>query len=61
MIDPENRIARRDRFKTLDPQSRWSAAGYDYLTDETSLELVTLPTGRDYVPLEPNNGLVDGS
>jgi hypothetical protein len=36
----EDREARRDRYKALDPEARWQPAlGYDYLTDESGLRL----------------------
>ena len=51
MIDPADRQARRDRYLQLDPERRFQAIGYDYLTDESSLQLATIPDGRDYEPL----------
>jgi hypothetical protein len=53
MIHPEDRLARWQKYMDLDPESRWSLRGYDYLIDEAGLELRPLPEGRDYAPLEP--------
>jgi hypothetical protein len=51
MIDPEDRVARQRRYLRLDPDKRWQPIGYDYLTDETNIELRELEPGREYVPL----------
>lgn len=48
MIDPADREARKQKFKRLDPESRWQAIGYDYLTDETDLKLEHVPDERDF-------------
>lgn len=52
MIRAEDRVARRDKYRRLDPHRRYQAIGYDYLTDSAGIELVELPPGRGYVPLE---------
>jgi glycosyltransferase involved in cell wall biosynthesis len=51
MLSPEDRAARHARYKRLDPESRFQAQGYDYLIDETGLQLATVPKERDFVPL----------
>jgi glycosyltransferase involved in cell wall biosynthesis len=51
MIDRHDRLARRDRYRELDPDKRWQPMGYDYLTSEDGLELHQLPWGREYEPL----------
>lgn len=33
-LRPEDRIARRDRYKRLDPENRFQSIGYDYLAEE---------------------------
>ena len=48
MIRRADRIARRDFYVQLDPESKLQAMGYDYLTDETGLELRTIPADREY-------------
>lgn len=51
MIEPEDRVARRLRYETLDPDHRWQPSGYEYLTDLRGLRLEKLPNGRGYTPL----------
>ncbi len=53
MIHDHDRRIRRARYEQLDPDRRWQAMGYDYLTDEQGLRLETLPRGREYVPPPP--------
>lgn len=50
MIRPEDRQARYQRYITLDPESRLQAEGYEYLVDETGMELVRIPEERDFLP-----------
>jgi hypothetical protein len=50
MIDPANRIARRDLYTSLDPESKIQPIGYDYLTNEDNIELERIPLGREYHP-----------
>lgn len=57
MIELADREARRDRYRLLDPDSRFQAIGYDYLTDESGLELASIPEGRGY---EPVHGAIPG-
>lgn len=51
MIRPEDRARRRDKYLRLDPERRFQAIGYEYLTDTAGLELAPLPAGRSYRPL----------
>jgi len=49
MLRPEDRIARRRRYETLDPGARWQPGlGYAYLTDTGGLQLERPPDGREY-------------
>jgi hypothetical protein len=47
-LSREDRLARRARFRELDPDGRWQRIGYDYLTDERGLRLERIEPGRDY-------------
>lgn len=51
MLHQADREARRDRYRSLDPDRELQAIGYDYLTDETGLVLETIPEERSYRPL----------
>jgi hypothetical protein len=51
MVRAEDREGRRDRYNRLDPERRFQAIGYDYLTDPQGLEVVALPAGREYEPM----------
>lgn len=51
MIRPEDRRARLARYRRIDPKDRWQEIGYDYLLDETGLDLRPLEEGRGYEPL----------
>jgi glycosyltransferase involved in cell wall biosynthesis len=48
MIDATDRSARQAPHVELDPDRRWQAVGYEYLTDETGLRLKRIPRGRGY-------------
>ena len=48
MIRPEDRLARRRRYEDLDPDGRWQAERYAYLTDETGLRLRRVDPRRRY-------------
>jgi glycosyltransferase involved in cell wall biosynthesis len=49
MIRPEDRAARRDRYRGMDPQALYQPGiGYDYLTDERGLELSTVSKRRGF-------------
>jgi glycosyltransferase involved in cell wall biosynthesis len=50
MIDPADRLKRRRRYEELDPGGRMNAGfGYEYLTDETGLELRPVDGKRGFV------------
>ena len=51
MVLPQDRIARRARYQTLDPDRDYQAIGYEYLTDETGIQLSPVPADRSYSPL----------
>jgi glycosyltransferase involved in cell wall biosynthesis len=50
MINSARRAARRDLYSRLDPQQKYQAVGYDYLLDESRMELDAIPRGRDFLP-----------
>ena len=50
MLHAEDRVARRAKYERLDPQRRFQSIGYEYLTDESGLELAPLPIGRGFEP-----------
>jgi hypothetical protein len=51
MIDPEDRRKRVLRYRRVDPDNVWQEMGYDYLLDESGIDLRPLEPGRDYLPL----------
>jgi len=50
MIHEHDRRLRQARYQHLDPDCRWQAVGYSYLTDERGLRLEKLRRGREYRP-----------
>lgn len=48
MIEPEQRKKRVEWLKTIDPNNETQVMYYDYLNDETGLQLETIPKGREY-------------
>lgn len=48
MIREEDRVARRDRYKALDPENKYQLIGYDYLTDERGMLITPLAPGQSY-------------
>lgn len=56
MIRPEDRRARADRYRRLDPEHRWQEVGYDYLVDETGIRLAPIEPSRGYAPRPPRSG-----
>lgn len=56
MIDPRRRLTRRDLYNKLDPNREFQTIGYDYLTDETELELTTIDPKRGYLPAHQETG-----
>jgi hypothetical protein len=51
MMNREDRHARVARYHRIDPDNVWQSIGYDYLVDETGIELRFPEPGRGYVPL----------
>ncbi len=49
MIDPADRVARAQRYERIDPDHVWQPIGYDYLLDETDLEVTAVEPERGYV------------
>jgi glycosyltransferase involved in cell wall biosynthesis len=52
MIRPEDRAARHERYRTLDPDARYQPQGYDYLVDETGMVLEPVGPDRDFLPAD---------
>ncbi len=50
MLHPEDRIGRRERYRRIDPDDVWQPIGYDYLLDETGLEVEAIAEGREFTP-----------
>ena len=50
MMNPVNRKLRAEVFKKLDPNNEYQKIGYDYLYDESGLQLETMPEGREFDP-----------
>lgn len=50
MINSQNRKDRCELYKKLDPKNEIQKIGYDYLSDESNLELETIENGREYLP-----------
>ncbi|MGO9483299.1 MAG: glycosyltransferase [Rhodomicrobium sp.] len=50
MLDPAQRLARRDLYNLLDPDRLYQKAGYDYLVDESDAVFEQIPPGRDFFP-----------
>jgi hypothetical protein len=50
MIRPADRAARHARYRALDPQNRFQPQGYDYLIDESGLQLAEISADRDFLP-----------
>ena len=51
MIDPAARLRRVQRYRRIDPDLRWQSIGYDYMLDDSGLELRPLEPGREYEPV----------
>jgi hypothetical protein len=50
MVRREDREARAERYRRLDPDNSFQRIGYDYLVDEEGLELAPLEPGREFSP-----------
>jgi hypothetical protein len=51
MIEPADRIARYQRYRRLDPHDQWQPMGYEYMLDDSEIELEDVEPGREYAPL----------
>lgn len=56
MITPERRKARAALYNHLDPNGVMQTIGYDYLADETGMELEAIGTERGYLPPHQEDG-----
>ena len=56
MITAERRKARAALYNHLDPDRRMQAVGYDYLADDTGLQLEPIAIGREYHPPHQEDG-----
>jgi hypothetical protein len=50
MIEPADRVARYERYRRLDPDNAIQPVGYDYMLDDSTLELADVEPGRGYGP-----------
>lgn len=55
-IDARRREKRSALYAALDPERKFSGRGYDYLKDETGLELTEIPPERMYQPAHVDDG-----
>lgn len=56
MIARHRRVARAALYSHLDPDKQMQAIGYDYLADDTDLELARIPPGSEYHPPHREDG-----
>ncbi len=56
MITAERRKARAALYNHLDPKRRMQAVGYDYLADDSGLQLERIANGREYRPSHQEDG-----
>jgi hypothetical protein len=56
MITPERRVARAALYEALDPDHRFQKIGYDYLADDSGLQLEIIPKSRGYHPRHREDG-----
>jgi hypothetical protein len=52
MMRAEDRLARYARYKALDPSGRFQKIGYEYLLDESGIELTAIPPELDFIPVD---------
>jgi glycosyltransferase involved in cell wall biosynthesis len=50
MIREEDRQARANLYRRLDPDREWQEIGYDYLVDEEGIRLEPIEAGRNFLP-----------
>ncbi|HKG35451.1 MAG TPA: hypothetical protein VKA89_03320, partial [Solirubrobacterales bacterium] len=53
MIEARDRERRAARYRDLDPDALYQSLGYEYLLDETGLELRRIPEERGFFPAPP--------
>ena len=51
MIDPADRMPRVERYRRLDPDRRLQEIGYEYMLDNSGLEIRPVEPGREYEPV----------
>ena len=51
MLDQRDRPERVARYRRIDPANVWQPIGYDYLLEESGLEVERIAAGREYQPL----------
>ncbi len=51
MIDPADRMPRVERYRRLDPDHRLQEIGYEYMLDNSGLEICPVEPGREYEPV----------
>jgi hypothetical protein len=56
MIEPARRSSRRDLYNALDPDRRYQRIGYDYLANDSGMQLKELPPRRHYLPPHQDDG-----
>lgn len=56
MITAERRRARAALYTGIDPEHRMQPVGYDYLADDTGMQLERIPFGRGYRPRHVDDG-----
>lgn len=56
MIEPGRRVARARLYNQLDPDRRMQAIGYDYLQDESGMQLKRIRPWRGYWPRHVDDG-----
>lgn len=56
MITADRRKARAALYEGVDPEHRMQSVGYDYLADDSGLQLQRIPFGRGYRPRHVDDG-----
>ena len=51
MIDPADRMPRVERYRRIDPDRTLQEIGYEYMLDDSGLELCPIEPGREYEPV----------
>jgi hypothetical protein len=50
MLDPRDRPARVARYRRIDPDNFWQPFGYEYMLDDSAIELRNIEPGREFIP-----------